>query len=216
MSLELKKRIITSIFLLFLLSFMFYYSFVLIISLIIISIVIWLEFYFLIIKIFKKKNLKEKVLRFLAKVISLLYLFFVIFLIFIHFDQKIHIFFILLIAIFSDIGGLVVGKTFKGKKLTKISPNKTITGSFGSLVFSLMLIPIFYSQLTIFNFYSIILYTFLVSVASQLGDLFISLLKRKAKVKNSSDLLPGHGGFLDRFDGIIFAVPIGILLLNFF
>ena len=216
MSLELKKRIITSIFLLFLLSFMFYYSFVLIISLIIISIVIWLEFYFLIIKIFKKKNLKEKVLRFLAKVISLLYLFFVIFLIFIHFDQKMHIFFILLIAIFSDIGGLVVGKTFKGKKLTTISPNKTISGSFGSLVFSLMLIPIFYSQLTIFNFYSIILYTFLVSVASQLGDLFISLLKRKAKVKNSSDLLPGHGGFLDRFDGIIFAVPIGILLLNFF
>ena len=216
MSLELKKRIITSIFLLFLLLFMFYYSFVLIISLIIISIVIWLEFYFLIIKIFKKKNLKEKVLRFLAKVISLLYLFFVIFLIFIHFDQKIHIFFILLIAIFSDIGGLVVGKTFKGKKLTKISPNKTISGSFGSLVFSLMLIPIFYSQLTIFNFYSIILYTFLVSVASQLGDLFISSLKRKAKVKNSSDLLPGHGGFLDRFDGIIFAVPIGILLLNFF
>ena len=216
MSLELKKRIITSIFLLFLLLFMFYYSFVLIISLIIISIVIWLEFYFLIIKIFKKKNLKEKVLRFLAKVISLLYLFFVIFLIFIHFDQKIHIFFILLIAIFSDIGGLVVGKTFKGKKLTTISPNKTISGSFGSLVFSLMLIPIFYSQLTIFNFYSIILYTFLVSVASQLGDLFISLLKRKAKVKNSSDLLPGHGGFLDRFDGIIFAVPIGILLLNFF
>ena len=216
MSLELKKRIITSIFLLFLLLFMFYYSFVLIISLIIISIVIWLEFYFLIIKIFKKKNLKEKVLRFLAKVISLLYLFFVIFLIFIHFDQKMHIFFILLIAIFSDIGGLVVGKTFKGKKLTKISPNKTISGSFGSLVFSLMLIPIFYSQLTIFNLYSIILYTFLVSVASQLGDLFISLLKRKAKVKNSSDLLPGHGGFLDRFDGIIFAVPIGILLLNFF
>ena len=216
MSLELKKRIITSIFLLFLLLFMFYYSFVLIISLIIISIVIWIEFYFLIIKIFKKKNFKEKVLRFLAKVISLLYLFFVIFLIFLNFDQKVHIFFILLIAIFSDIGGLVVGKTFKGKKLTKISPNKTISGSFGSLVFSLMLIPIFYSQLTIFNFYSIILYTFLVSVASQLGDLFISLLKRKAKVKNSSDLLPGHGGFLDRFDGIIFAVPIGILLLNFF
>jgi len=216
MSLELKKRIITSIFLLFLLLFMFYYSFVLIIGLIVISIVIWLEFYFLIIKIFKKKNFKEKVLRFLAKVISLLYLFFVIFLIFLNFDQKVHIFFILLIAIFSDIGGLVVGKTFKGKKLTKISPNKTISGSFGSLVFSLMLIPIFYSQLTIFNFYSIILYTFLVSVASQLGDLFISLLKRKAKVKNSSDLLPGHGGFLDRFDGIIFAVPIGILLLNFF
>ena len=216
MSLELKKRIITSIFLLFLLLFMFYYSFVLIIGLIVISIVIWLEFYFLIIKIFKKKNFKEKVLRFLAKVISLLYLFFVIFLIFLNFDQKVHIFFILLIAIFSDIGGLVVGKTFKGKKLTKISPNKTISGSFGSLVFSLMLIPIFYSQLTIFNLYSIILYTFLVSVASQLGDLFISLLKRKAKVKNSSDLLPGHGGFLDRFDGIIFAVPIGILLLNFF
>ena len=159
-------------------------------------------------------------MRFSYKTLSLIYLASIVYLIITvrsyNPELEVMITYPIMVAIMSDVGGLVVGKTFKGKKLTKISPNKTISGSFGSLVFSLMLIPIFYSQLTIFNFYSIILYTFLVSVASQLGDLFISLLKRKAKVKNSSDLLPGHGGFLDRFDGIIFAVPIGILLLNFF
>ena len=64
--------------------------------------------------------------------------------------------------------------------------------------------------------YSVIFYTILISITTQLGDLFISFLKRKAVVKNTSDLLPGHGGFLDRVDGIIFAVPMGILLLNFF
>ena len=74
----------------------------------------------------------------------------------------------------------------------------------------------FYSQLIIFNIYSLIFYTIVISLVSQLGDLFISFLKRKAEVKNTSDLLPGHGGFLDRTDGIIFAVPLGILLLNIF
>ena len=61
----------------------------------------------------------------------------------------------------------------------------------------------------------LILITIIISLISQLGDLFISYLKRKAKVKDTSDILPGHGGFLDRLDGIIFAIPIGILLFNF-
>ena len=216
MSLELKKRIITSFFLLFLLLLMFNYNFILIIALIIIAIITWIEFYGLISKIFKKDNLKEKILRLLSKATSLIYLSLIIFLIITNFNQKIDIFFILLISIFSDIGGLVVGKTFKGKKLSRISPNKTISGSIGSLVFSLMLIPIFYSQLNTFSLYLLIFYIITISIVSQLGDLFISLLKRKAKVKNTSDLLPGHGGFLDRIDGVIFAVPVGILLLNIF
>jgi len=119
----------------------------------------------------------------------------------------------------TDIGGLTVGKIFKGKKLTKISPNKTISGSIGSFVFSLFLIPFFFNFLNLYanmSFLEIALITLFISFISQLGDLFISLMKRKANVKNTSDLLPGHGGILDRIDGIIFAVPLGILLFKIF
>ena len=119
-----------------------------------------------------------------------------------------------LIAILSDIGGLIFGKTFKGKKLTKISPNKTISGSIGSFVLSIFLIPIFYNNLIIYDFLTLLILTIVISLTSQLGDLFISYLKRKAKVKDTSDLLPGHGGLLDRVDGIIFAAPLGVFLLN--
>ena len=106
-------------------------------------------------------------------------------------------------------------KTFKGKKLTKISPNKTISGSIGSFVLSIFLIPIFYNNLIIYDFLTLLILTIAISLTSQLGDLFISYLKRKAKVKDTSDLLPGHGGLLDRVDGIIFAAPLGVFLLNF-
>jgi len=120
------------------------------------------------------------------------------------------------VAILSDIGGLVLGKTFKGKKLTKISPNKTYSGSIGSFIFSLLLTPFFYKELIVYSFSTLILITVLISLTSQLGDLFISFLKRKAKVKDTSDILPGHGGFLDRLDGMIFAIPVGILLFTIF
>ena len=220
MSTELKKRIFTSIILITLLSLMYFYTFILIISLIIIAIIVWIEFYALISKIFKKNTTKDKFLRFFYKTISLFYLsFLVYFLILVeshYLDLKIYIFYSALVAIFSDVGGLLIGKTFKGKKLTKISPNKTISGSIGSFFFSLLLIPLFMSQLIGFNFLILILITLLISLISQLGDLFISFLKRKAKVKNTSDILPGHGGFLDRVDGIIFAIPLGIMLLNTF
>ena len=220
MSTELKKRIFTSIILITLLSLMYFYTFILIISLIIIAIIVWVEFYALISKIFKKNTTKDKFLRFFYKTISLLYLsFLVYFLILVesqYLDLKIYILYSVLVAIFSDVGGLIIGKTFKGKKLTKISPNKTISGSVGSFFFSLLLIPLFMDQLTSFNFLILILITLLISLISQLGDLFISFLKRKAKVKNTSDILPGHGGFLDRVDGIIFAIPLGIMLLNTF
>ena len=220
MSSELKKRIFTSVILIILLSLMYFYTFILIISLIIIAIIVWIEFYALISKIFKKNNTKDKFLRFFYKTISLFYLsFLVYFLILVeshYLDLKIYILYSVLVAIFSDVGGLIIGKTFKGKKLTKISPNKTISGSVGSFFFSLLLIPLFMGQLTSFNFLILILITLLISLISQLGDLFISFLKRKAKVKNTSDILPGHGGFLDRVDGIIFAIPLGIMLLNTF
>ena len=121
-----------------------------------------------------------------------------------------------LVAVLSDVGGLVIGKTFKGKKLTKFSPNKTVSGSIGSFIFSLFLIPFFQGKLIAYSLLILIVITILISLISQLGDLFLSFLKRKAKVKDTSDILPGHGGFLDRVDGIIFAIPIGILLFIIF
>ena len=220
MSDELKKRIITSFFLILLLTFMYIYPFVMIISLVVISMIIWIEFYALISKIFPRKKIKDKLLRFLFKGISLLYLSSLVYFIFAiesyYQNLKLHLLYSIFVAIFSDLGGLIVGKTFKGKKLTKISPTKTISGSIGSFIFSLFLIAFFYEDLIIYSFLNLTLITLLISLTSQLGDLFISFLKRKAKVKDTSDILPGHGGFLDRVDGIIFAIPIGVLLFNIF
>jgi len=219
MSIELKKRIITSLILSFLLTLMFYYSFIMITALILIAIVTWIEFYALISKIIKKNSFKDRFFRFLFKSTSLLYLSILVCVIFYiesyHSNLKILILYSILVAIFSDLGGLIFGKTFKGKKLTKISPNKTISGSIGSFFFSLLLVPLFYSKLGEYDFLILTLITIIISLISQVGDLFISYLKRKAKVKDTSDILPGHGGFLDRLDGIIFAIPIGILLFNY-
>jgi len=187
-----------------------------IISVIIISIITWIEFYALISKIFKKNITKHKILRFFCKSISLFYLSALVYLIFIiesdHLNLKVYLLYSVLIAIMSDIGGLVFGKILKGKKLTKISPNKTISGSIGSLIFSMLLTPFIYKTVFNVNLLSIFIITILISIVSQFGDLFISFLKRKAKVKDTSDILPGHGGILDRIDGIIFAIPVGMFL----
>lgn len=216
MNLELKKRIVTSILLLFLLYLMINYSYILIISLIIISVITWIEFNSLIYKVFKKKNL---IIKFLFKLLSLIYLSSLVFLIlYIETEQthlKICLIYSILVSIVTDIGGLLIGRTIKGKKLTKISPKKTISGSIGSFLFSLVLVPIFYNELLEYNLLYLIIITLLISLTSQVGDILISYLKRRAKVKDTSDILPGHGGFLDRIDGIIFALPIGILLFSF-
>ena len=218
MSSELKKRILTSILLLSLLSAMYLYSFIMIGSLLIMAIIVWIEFYAMVSKIIKNNRFKDRLLRFMLKSGSLLYLSLFVYFVFIiesHLiDLKIYLLYSVLIAILSDIGGLIFGKTFKGKKLTKISPNKTISGSIGSFVLSIFLIPIFYNNLIIYDFLTLLILTIAISLTSQLGDLFISYLKRKANVKDTSDLLPGHGGLLDRVDGIIFAAPLGVFLLN--
>ena len=199
---------------------MYFYSLVAFIAILIISIILWIEFYGLISKILPKNKVKDKVLKFFYKAVSLLYLLllvsFVIVVELYYQNLKIYLIYAVLTTILSDIGGLVFGKTFKGRKLTKISPNKTIAGSIGSFIFSLLLIPFFSQELKIFNILSLITITLLISLISQLGDLFISYLKRKAKVKDTSDLLPGHGGFLDRLDGIIFSIPFGVtMFVNF-
>ena len=219
MSTELKKRIITSLILSVLLMLMYFYSFIMIISLIIIAMICWVEFYALISKIIKKDSIKGKFFRFLYKSTSLLYfsllIFFLIYIETYHSNLNIYILYSILVAILSDIGGFVFGKTFKGKKLTKISPNKTVSGSIGSFVLSLSLIPFFSNVFADHNLLILSLVTILISLTSQLGDLCISFLKRKAKVKHTSNILPGHGGFLDRVDGIIFTIPMGFALLNF-
>ena len=220
MSNELKQRIVTSGFLLLLLVLMFFYSFILIISLIIIAMICWIEFYALVAKIFPIDIFKYKVLRFFLKAISLIYLSLLVYWILIieseYNDLRIYVLYSILISVASDIGGLVIGKLFKGKKLSKISPNKTMSGSIGSFIFSLLLIPFFINEILQNQTLLLIVLTLIISFTSQIGDLMISLLKRKAKVKDTSDLLPGHGGFLDRVDGIIFAVPIGLLLFTIF
>ena len=219
MSIELKKRIITSIFLISLLMLMYFYSFIMMVSLIIIAMIVWVEFFALISKIIIVDTTKGRILRFLYKSASLIYLSILVFSILAimsyHPNLEIYLLYSVLITILSDIGGLIFGKIFKGRKLTKISPKKTISGSIGSFIFSLCLIPIFYSEFLQHNLLLLILITIVISLTAQLGDLFVSYLKRKANVKDTSDLLPGHGGFLDRVDGLIFATPFGIVLFNF-
>ena len=216
MNIELKKRIFTSLILLTLLVFMYYYNYILIVSLIIISLISWIEFYGLISKIF----ISNKILKFLFKSVSLTYLLFLVLGIFYVLSNlpELKIFFVytILVSVASDIGGLTFGKIFKGRKLTKISPNKTISGTVGSFIFSFLLIPFFDILLANHDLLLLLAITVLISLTTQLGDLFMSFVKRKAKVKNTSDLLPGHGGILDRIDGIIFSIPVGFLLLNYF
>tara|TARA_B110000967_G_C18813591_1_gene524945 strand:- start:81 stop:740 length:660 start_codon:yes stop_codon:yes gene_type:complete len=218
MSSNLFKRIFTSVILISILILMCFYSFILIISLIIIGVIAWIEFYAIISKIFPNNQTKYKIIKFISRSISLIYIMSLFFLIIVANSQnhqiELYILYSALVAIVSDIGGLIIGKTFKGKKLTKISPNKTIYGSLGSFIFSLTLVPIFNENYIQSNFLSLIIITLTISLISQIGDLFISLLKRKAKVKDTSDILPGHGGILDRIDGIIFAIPIGVILFT--
>ena len=217
---NLKTRLYTSLLLIFLLYLSFNYSYILIISLILISLISWIEFQGLIAKIFIKKNLKLSFLKLIIQATSLMYLVIFSGLVFSGISQndfKMSVLFLICICIFSDIGGLLFGKFFKGKKLTKISPNKTISGSIGSFILSLFMVPIFYFLLEgkFNNLFDLIVLAILVSFFCQLGDLFISFLKRKAKVKDTGDLLPGHGGVLDRIDGILFAVPIGMMIYEF-
>ena len=123
--------------------------------------------------------------------------------------------FLIIVCIFTDMGGYIFGKTFKGPKLTKISPKKTYSGVIGSFLISLLfgLIYIKYlgqkSRILLESDPIFIIFLILfISLVSQIGDLIISYFKRKAKLKDTGKILPGHGGFLDRIDGIIFVMPI--------
>jgi len=130
------------------------------------------------------------------------------------------------ICVSTDIGGYVFGKLFKGPKLTKISPNKTYSGMIGSFFLSIITIYLFkiniftfvlpdtFFQLNNLNDFNLLLLVLFISTISQIGDLIISYFKRLSKIKNTGNLIPGHGGLLDRVDGIIFAIPASYILFK--
>ena len=223
MTKELQKRIFTSFILTFVLVIcLFLNKFSWLILVIIASIISFLEFNNLVNKIWKKKKYSKYFINIICFFYLLLFIYSAYF---VYEIGLLDIIIILLICIFSDIGGYVVGKTIGGKKLIKISPNKTISGTIGSFLFSLIPIGVFfiiynYTNNSLFKIseplIEIIFFSLAISLICQLGDLLISYFKRKAKVKDTGTILPGHGGLLDRIDGIIFGIPFGLLLLILF
>jgi len=213
---ELLKRSISSLFLIsliFLSAIINDYVFLSILFIVIIF--SWVEW----IKIIEKIRFK-KIYRIIHIILFLIYLlmaFIVCFNVFV--IDKYFFLTILMICVFSDVGGYVFGKTFGGKKLTKISPNKTISGSIGSFILSYIgffVIYLYFSDLLFVRLQieALVFIPFFISLICQLGDLFISYYKRRAKIKNTGNLIPGHGGLLDRIDGSIFALPIGFIIIS--
>ena len=211
MTKELKKRIITSIILIaIVLNCLFINNSSWLLLLSIVSFICWFEFINLV-----KRIWKTKTMIILPIILSFLFL-----CLFIYTAYKFRIeagerevLFVLGICIFSDIGGYVVGKNIGGKKLTKISPNKTVSGSIGSFLFSLFPLGILMLLGLDENFFERMVFScLLISLACQLGDLIISYFKRLAKVKDTGKILPGHGGMLDRIDGAIFALPTLLIM----
>ena len=211
---DLKKRIATSILLLSLL----FLGFKIIIIVSIILFFIFVEIFKKFQIILKKIFLKKKLFLFAILVLIQLYTLYLISLILFPFvqndSQKInYLFLIISICITSDIGGYIVGNIVKGKKLTKISPKKTYSGMIGSFIFSLIISSVLFKDLV--SIQSLIIFIFLISLISQIGDILISLLKRTAKLKDTGNILPGHGGLLDRFDGLFFAIPLGFMISRY-
>ena len=213
---EILKRSISSLFLMSLVFLSALINDYIFLSILFIVIILsWIEW----IKIIEKIRFKNfyRIIHIILFLIYLLMAFIVCFNVFI--IDKYFFLTILMICVFSDVGGYVFGKTFGGKKLTKISPNKTISGSIGSFILSYIgffVIYLYFGDLLFVRLQieTLVFIPFFISLICQLGDLFISYFKRKAKIKNTGNLIPGHGGVLDRIDGSIFALPIGFIIIS--
>ena len=214
---NLLHRIVTSFFLIIILLFGLFYNDISWKVLVIFFLLLcFYEFYNLINRICKNKFFNT-ILLFLC---GLYFYFFYLLLIRIRFEfGEVAVLILLVCCFFSDIGGYVVGKLIGGPKLTSISPNKTISGSFGSIIFTIIGTIIFVMLLNKFDknpiqiefSYKSFIWLISMSIFCQIGDLFISYFKRKAKIKDTGNLLPGHGGLLDRLDSVLFGIPFGIL-----
>ena len=212
MEYELIKRIFTSLVILPILIYSSYYSGLYFI--IFLGFIYFLSFYEII------KNTKNLLFNIVSNVILIfaLYSFYNL-----RGDTNLSLittYWVLLATFLSDIGGFVFGRIFKGKKLTKISPNKTYAGSIGSIISSLASLILlnagqhFFLNDNLINFYQLkyLFLTILISIVCQFGDLYVSFCKRKINIKNISNILPGHGGVLDRIDGLIFVLIFSFLI----
>ncbi len=213
---ELLKRIVSSLILMSLLFLSALINDFIFLSIIFIVVILsWIEW----IKIIEKIKFKN-IYRNIHIVLFMMYLlmtYIICFNVFI--IDKYFFLTIFMICVFSDVGGYVFGKTFGGKKLTKISPNKTVSGSVGSFILSYIgffVIYFYFNNLLFVKLETEALFfiPFFISSICQLGDLFISYYKRKAKIKDTGNIIPGHGGLLDRIDGTIFALPIGFIIIS--
>ncbi len=206
-----KKRLTTSLFLFLLVFFIYISNLIFVYSLIILGVLSIIEFL-----VITNKIVKKKIFSYILNIIFVIYIYFFCFIFLFFYSQpqlKFIIFSLLSCCVFSDIGGFIFGKLFKGPKLTKISPNKTIAGSLGSLFLSCFSLAIIFYIISIDLSLKLILIAAFTSIACQIGDLFFSYLKRKANIKDTGNFLPGHGGILDRIDGILLGIPLGILLI---
>ena len=212
MTKNLKNRILTSIVLFLILFFSFINNYVLGYVLVVVAMFSILEFFGMTTIILKK----YKIRKFLINLIFIFYIFYfctAFLTLSSSLDLKILLFVILLTCVASDIGGFIFGKIFKGPRLTKISPKKTISGAIGSVIFSSTfgLLLIYYLTKNFEPHFMII--GLVTSISCQTGDLFFSFLKRKSLLKDTGNFLPGHGGVLDRVDGILLGMPLGFLSL---
>ena len=127
---------------------------------------------------------------------------------------------VIILTISSDIGGYIFGKIFRWKRLTNISPNKTLSGVIGSLIFSIFSILLlglickflFQIDLSFFLKFKYFIFAVILSLSAQLGDLMVSYFKRLDKIKDTGKILPGHGGIFDRIDSLMFSTIVANIL----
>lgn len=123
---------------------------------------------------------------------------------------------ILISVSISDVAAYEIGRRYGKRKLfQKISPNKTYEGFFAGLIFGCMILTVILNRYLLINFGLSLLISALVISFGTIGDLFESRIKRSLEVKDSSSLLPGHGGVLDRVDSQLFSFPLLVLLIHF-
>ena len=209
---EFTKRFYTSIFLIIALILSIFNQIILTSFLILCFFQMFFEFYCML----KKILFKKKKLLLLISFIILLLLSYISLYVWLSFlnsqnNDQMYLLFIIIVAISSDIGGYLFGKTFKGKKISKISPNKTYSGMFGSYILSIVISLIIFKNFL--NIYELIILSIIISTFSQIGDFLVSFIKRKAKLKDTGKILPGHGGLLDRFDSLILSIPVGSIMV---
>ena len=215
MTQELKKRVLSSLLLIPIIWIIIIKGSIFFILFLIISLTITLYEWH---TMSKKKNY------YYFGILFLIFSFYTIYKVYNFNDNYFNFLFIFLICISTDIGGYIFGKLLKGPKLVSISPNKTYAGVIGGYVFSIILLTIFlflnqnyFSFEKLDNLYITYIMIIIISSISQLGDIFVSYFKRLSNVKDTGKLIPGHGGLLDRADGMIFAFPFSyfMLLANF-